>query len=188
MDEYSSKVRGDPPPKPLPQLVQVVSEHADPFWRVYCDRKGCRWSSRDLKFGAPTRRCIASRCITCSARGMRRDPPVEAAQAREAPALAAFNTAVEARAGGMCEAPWYVVIEKGMAARVIDVPHTCSQAFARHPGISAHHVWPEDRDCGRHDPDRGLWICRAAHRWAHDNPADAKLVGILRPEGEPEDG
>lgn len=51
----------------------------------------------------------------------------------------------------------------------------------RHEGTDAHHLWPEDRDRGVHDPDRGLWICRTAHQWAHANPAMAAEMRVLRP-------
>lgn len=53
--------------------------------------------------------------------------------------------------------------------------------FGRHVGEHAHHVWPEDRDCGVHDPGRGKWLCAAAHRWTHANPAKAAVARLLRP-------
>ncbi len=50
-----------------------------------------------------------------------------------------------------------------------------------HEGSDTHHVWPEDRDSNRHDLDRLLWLCRNSHRWAHDHPAIASQLGLLRP-------
>lgn len=86
---------------------------------------------------------------------------------REAPALAIFRDAVASRY--WCEAG-------GLLADGVPV---CSSAA--HRGVEAHHVWPEDRDRGVHDPERGLWLCARAHRWAHDHPKLASVAGLLRP-------
>lgn len=96
---------------------------------------------------------------------------------REKPALDAFREALRERSNGMCEAPLGCLADDG---RYIEVPHT--SARFPHAGVDPHHVWPEDRDCGVHDPDRGLWLCRVAHDWCDANPTDAKIVGLLRPE------
>lgn len=84
---------------------------------------------------------------------------------RERKAIAAFAAAVRAQAQGFCEAQVYGV---------------CSAQI--HQGTMAHHVWPEDRDCGRHEPGRGAWLCWFAHRWVHENPDDARDIGLLRPD------
>lgn len=87
---------------------------------------------------------------------------------READAWAACREAVIARARGLCEGPGEV------CGVIYGVPHR---------GAEVHHVWPEDRDRGVHDPDRCLLLCTAAHRWSHANPLLASRAGLLRPEG-----
>lgn len=52
-----------------------------------------------------------------------------------------------------------------------------------HGALHVHHVWPEDRDCGRHDPDRCFHLCVTAHDWVHANPRAAATLGLLRPWG-----
>lgn len=104
---------------------------------------------------------------------------------RETPALDAFRFAVWERAGGWCEVrtpsspskpfPFYDEISIEDRDRYCGTTHP-------HRGDNAHHVWPEDRDGGNHDPDRGLWLCFRAHRFTHDNPAEAKRLGLLRPD------
>jgi hypothetical protein len=95
---------------------------------------------------------------------------------REAADLERFRVELRRRSGGWCEAqklnrpPDYIV--------PVCIPY-------RHNGTQAHHVQPEDRDRGKHDPNRGLWICHVAHDWAHANPQDAKVVGLLRPDRQP---
>lgn len=54
------------------------------------------------------------------------------------------------------------------------------ETAAEHAGEHAHHVWPEDRARGRHDPDRIVWICSAAHARIHANPKTARELGFLR--------
>lgn len=97
---------------------------------------------------------------------------------REKAALDAFREQVKNNARGLCQAPWYQVVD----GRIITVAH--SHTGHPHGGGHSHHVWPEDHDYGIHDPVRGLYLCSASHRWAHDNPDDAKIVGLLRPEEE----
>lgn len=87
---------------------------------------------------------------------------------REEEAWLACKRAVSYRSGGWCEADSPVCVSS---------PHR-----AVHP----HHVWPEDRRDGIHDPERVLDVCFSAHRWIHDHPADAKLLGLLRPNKEQE--
>lgn len=105
-----------------------------------------------------------------------RPNPRGAKAEREQPALDAFRDALEQRSRGWCE-----------AADVRD-PETgnpiCGILY-RHTGTDAHHLFPEDRDRGVHDPARGKFICRWSHLWSHDFPAAAKKVGLLRPEETP---
>lgn len=86
---------------------------------------------------------------------------------REASAIARFRREVRARAAGWCEA-WD-----------LKWPSICDAR--QHLGDTAHHVWPEDRDRGVHEARRGVWLCAPAHRWVHEHPADAALVGLMRP-------
>lgn len=60
--------------------------------------------------------------------------------------------------------------------------HGCSPSS--HVGTMMHHVWPEDRDAGRHEPRRTLWVCFWGHRWIHSNVKEAAGFGLLRPESE----
>lgn len=87
---------------------------------------------------------------------------------REAADLATFKEAVHLR--WWCEA----------AGKDWDGEPICGRRD-RHVGTQAHHVWPEDRDRGVHDPGRGMLLCAWAHRWAHDHPEAAADLGILRP-------
>lgn len=91
---------------------------------------------------------------------------------REGPALAQFRGVLRERSGGRCEAVSSVRPRTGQPV--------CSNT--PHPGDHAHHCFPEDRDAGIHDPDRGLFLCAASHEWAHSFPADAKVAGLLRPD------
>jgi hypothetical protein len=93
---------------------------------------------------------------------------------RERKALDAFKAAVHARR--WCEAQGLLRGEGYLRGKQV-----CSASL--HIGEHAHHVWPEDRRTGKHDPDRGLLLCYVAHSYAHDFPADAKRLGLLRPEG-----
>lgn len=88
---------------------------------------------------------------------------------REQAAESEFRAQVRMRAEGRCEAA-------GLATRVGLV---CGTKYG-HQGHHAHHVWPEDRDCGVHDPERGLWLCFEAHSWVHDHPEDAKMLRLMR--------
>lgn len=95
---------------------------------------------------------------------------------REAVALNAFRGALVDRSHGFCEGPRAVFLDDG---EVIIVPHA---ARGRHHGCDPHHLWPEDRDRGVHDPARGMWLCRPAHNFTDDEPALAHRAGMLRPE------
>lgn len=104
---------------------------------------------------------------------------------RETPALDAFRFAVFEQARGYCEAavisdpqkpfPFYDVMTRD------DREEMCGTTVA-HRGDNAHHVWPEDRKAGRHERDRGLYLCWRSHRWVHDHPEIAKRLGFLRPD------
>lgn len=96
---------------------------------------------------------------------------------REQSALRAAQRAVRTRAGGRCEAAG--LVDPGNAARYV-----CDDS-GPHDGAHVHHVWPEDRDAGRHDPDRLLLLCVRAHTWAHLHPDRAARLGLLRPERNP---
>ncbi len=85
---------------------------------------------------------------------------------RESQALVRARRFVQERSAGLCE------------ARHLGI---CGP-WVQHLGAHAHHVWPEDRDRGVHDPARMRWLCPEAHRWTHANPARAKELGLLRPE------
>jgi hypothetical protein len=96
---------------------------------------------------------------------------------RERPAVAAFREQLRERSGGWCEAEC-MLREHRMARSVVVV---CGTEY-EHKGRHAHHVWPEDRDSSTHDPARGLWLCVHAHSWTHEHPAEAGMLGLLRPE------
>ena len=107
-------------------------------------------------------------------RSRRRLPPTGRKAKREQSELDTFRAEVKARAQGWCEAQTVGALTTTMAVEV------CGTSF-RHPGRHCHHVWPEDRDRGVHDPDRGLFLCAAAHGWAHTHPEQAAMLGLLRP-------
>ena len=96
---------------------------------------------------------------------------------RERPALDAAREIVRAR----------VYCQAGGLSDLEGLP-VCGPRFGLpylwnvHPGDHAHHVWPEDRDRGVHDPDRMLYLCPTAHGWTHDHPLAAKALGLMRPE------
>lgn len=83
---------------------------------------------------------------------------------REQSAWVLCRTIVLTRSGGLCEA---------------NLTGVCPRW--KHGATAVHHVWPEDRDKGLHDPSRCLHLCDLSHRWAHENPAKAKEAGLLRP-------
>ncbi len=115
---------------------------------------------------------------------------------RETPALDAFRFAVFERAHGYCEV--MVDAETGKGFPFYDLITSADRRMicgqdGPHRGDNAHHVWPEDRDAGRHEPERGLWLCYTAHHWVHDHPGEllpdgrvtfgsAKAFGLLRPQ------
>lgn len=84
---------------------------------------------------------------------------------REQPALAAFRLALHLRSGGFCEA------------------RTPACPPGRHEGTDAHHCAPSDRDAGRHDPERGLLLCRPGHNYVHATPAESYAAGWLIKSG-----
>ncbi len=51
----------------------------------------------------------------------------------------------------------------------------------QHGASDVHHVWPEDRASGRHNPSRCLHLCRTVHDWCDAEPDLARDAGILRP-------
>lgn len=102
--------------------------------------------------GKPLRRKTRLRSVGAKAR-------------REAPSLAAFRAALEARSGGWCEA------------------RTPACPPGMHPGHHAHHCAPSDRDRGVHDPARGLWLCFPAHAFVHREPAVSYRNGWLLRDG-----
>jgi hypothetical protein len=87
---------------------------------------------------------------------------------REAAAWAACRQAVLARSRGWCEA-WR-----------LGYSPVCLSAL--HGGVHVHHLFPEDRDAGRHDAARCALLCVASHDWAHQNPRAAAKAGLLRPD------
>lgn len=103
-------------------------------------------------------------------------PKLGAKAKREAPTLDAAREALRARSGGQCECARYGTFPG------FDYPRPCARR-GPHEGTDAHHVWPEDRDAGRHDPDRMVWLCRTAHNWLHARPQLGRECGLLRPLG-----
>lgn len=95
--------------------------------------------------------------------GLRR---VGARKARTRGAEAQFKRALQDRSKGWCEV----------------LTPACPTGL--HAGSDAHHVCPSDRDRNVHDPDRGLWLCPAAHRWVHANPQSARRLGWLAFAGD----
>lgn len=91
----------------------------------------------------------------------------------------AFRSALQHRSMGYCEATERV-------ANLADfrVVHTVCGTGILHAGTDPHHLWPEDRRRGLHDPERGVWLCRRAHEWVHANPRRARELGLLRPDPE----
>jgi hypothetical protein len=106
---------------------------------------------------------------------------------REAEAWAECKAVVAARSRGWCEA-WDVVASDGTVDGELAMIAWASEGCSRglHAAHDPHHVWPEDRDVGRHDPDRVLDLCRRAHDWTHHNPKHASKLGLLRPERKPQ--
>lgn len=80
---------------------------------------------------------------------------------RERDDLDRFRDAVKLAAGGYCEGRRFSSMCTGV-------------------GVEAHHVWPEDRDRGLHDPRRGKWLCRPCHNAVHSWPLKARRAGLLR--------
>lgn len=72
--------------------------------------------------------------------------------------------AVRERSGGFCEANIEGVCQRGL-----------------HSADDTHHVWPEDRAAGVHDPLRCLHLCRRAHDWCDAEYTKARRAGVIRP-------
>lgn len=47
-----------------------------------------------------------------------------------------------------------------------------------HVGHHAHHVVRRSQG-GTNDPSNGVWLCASAHRWVHEHPAEARMMGLL---------
>lgn len=108
---------------------------------------------------------------------------------REQPDIASFRERLQERSGGECEAQgvlYWMTIAGGEMSPSDQLLLVCG-THDRHHGAHPHHVWPEDRDAGIHDPERGLWLCARSHAWAHDHPALAAEFGLLRPTRVPRD-
>lgn len=85
---------------------------------------------------------------------------------REQAAWELCKAVVLTRSGGYCEA---------------NIVGVCPRW--KHGGTQTHHLWPEDRDKGLHDPARCIRVCIYAHPdWIHGHPIDAKALGLLRPD------
>ena len=85
---------------------------------------------------------------------------------RERPAIDAFRQALKLRAHGFCEV------------------QTPACPTWRHEGCDPHHLCHADRDRGVHEPERGLWVCRAGHDWIETHPELAYEAGwLLRDDG-----
>ena len=78
----------------------------------------------------------------------------------------ACRAQVISRSGGSCEGP--------------DLPGI--HPTYPHGASDVHHVWPEDRAAGVHDPERCLHLCRPIHAFVDDEPREAHALGLLRPE------
>lgn len=79
---------------------------------------------------------------------------------RERPAFDQARADLLLRSGGRCEGRDFS-------------PH-CTGV-----GTDAHHVRIADRDEGRHEADRMLFLCRACHQEAHANPRLARHAGLI---------
>lgn len=85
---------------------------------------------------------------------------------REEAAWQLCKAIVLARSGGYCEA---------------NIVGVCPRW--KHGGTQTHHLHPQDRDKGLHDPARCIRVCSFAHPgWIHGNPKEAKKLGLLRPD------
>ena len=87
--------------------------------------------------------------------------PVSAKAKREQPQIDAFRKVLRERSGGSCEA------------------QTPACPVWPHPGEHAHHVLMRSQG-GGHEPSNGLFVCRFAHRFIHDNPERSYAAGWLR--------
>lgn len=77
---------------------------------------------------------------------------------QDAKEMRAAMKVVRARSGGHCE---------------MHMPHECTR-IADHP----HHRVRRSQG-GSNDPQNIVHTCFSAHRWIHDNPAQARLAGYL---------
>lgn len=80
---------------------------------------------------------------------------------RDADAIEQFRLDLKWRSRGFCEAQTPAC-----------PPH-------RHDGCHAHHTRIHDRDAGRHDAERGLWVCAPGHHYIHMHPAESYAQGWL---------
>jgi hypothetical protein len=101
---------------------------------------------------------------------------------RERSELDLARAAVKARSQGFCEVYDLVGRHSEWITDANEVRRRVCTTALLHRGAGAHHVWPEDRDAGRHEADRMLWLCDAGHRWSHGHPTAAAALGLLRPD------
>ena len=90
--------------------------------------------------------------------------------------------AVRNRSSGACEVFDVVSAYRPNLADVVNWQREVCDGEGWHEASDVHHVWPEDRDLGRHDPDRMLGLCRHAHDWVHGHPELAKQLHLMRPD------
>jgi hypothetical protein len=154
-----------------------------------CDanrRANTWWAAAVIERRKPIERTELKRPTIGQVRAWQRKPRKAIAKMgrkakRERPALDAFREALRSRSRGRCEARnlYLVPSSDGLGWDSIHVPHV---ARGVHDGCDPHHLFPEDRDRGVHDPARGMWLCRTAHNWTDDHPELAHRAGLLRPE------
>jgi hypothetical protein len=108
--------------------------------------------------------------------------PVGARGKRLRAGMDSARRVVKERSAGWCEV-WQSWADAPRTSADGPFPHTdrllCASGMP-HLGVHAHHVWPEDRDRGVHDPARIVWVCADAHRTIHENPARAQELGWFR--------
>ena len=122
--------------------------------------------------GRDTRNVIR-RSVPLRRSPLRRGPGRKAK--REAAAWELCKAIVRARSGGLCEGPEAA----RRAGAKMWVGDRCTSY--PHAARAIHHLWPEDRDRGRHEPDRCLHLCDEAHHFAHTRVSEAMALGLLRP-------
>jgi lysophospholipase L1-like esterase len=100
---------------------------------------------------------------------------------RERSDLDRARAAVKARSQGFCEAHDLIEAHSEWISDANEVRRRVCATAILHAGDGAHHVFPEDRDAGVHDPARMLFLCETGHRWSHGHPTAAAALGLLRP-------